>query len=159
MRWYLAGRMSREKDLAAVAAALREQGHTVTSRWLNGGHKFEDSEFGQANFVLASHAARALAPMDAYETLKRGRAIAFDDLLDLQEAEAVAYFSSGGRSDEPAYPGRGGCHVEFGLALAWRKRLVLVGPAESIFHFLPSVQHVPDAAGLLRLAGNPEWEA
>ncbi len=152
MRWYLAGRMSREKELAGVAEALRMQGHTVTSRWLQGGHKFEDGEFAQANFVLASHAKLALAPMDAYQTLKRGRGIAFDDLLDLQESDALAYFSSGGRSEEPSHPGRGGCHAEFGFALASRKLIVLVGAAENVFHFLPSIHHAIDVAAFLELA-------
>jgi len=35
---------------------------------------------------------------------------------------------------------RGGRHVEFGLALAWGKRLMIVGPRENVFHCLPQVE-------------------
>ena len=35
--------------------------------------------------------------------------------------------------------GRGGRHVEFGMARALDKELVVVGPKEHIFHYLPGV--------------------
>jgi hypothetical protein len=39
---------------------------------------------------------------------------------------------------------RGGRHVEFGIAFAKEKRLMIVGPRENIFHWLPSVEVYPD---------------
>jgi len=32
---------------------------------------------------------------------------------------------------------RGGRHVEFGIALGMRKRAVVIGPRENVFHCLP----------------------
>jgi hypothetical protein len=45
-------------------------------------------------------------------------------------------------------PARGGRHVEFGMAYAWGKRLIVVGPREHVFHALPLVEHYPDWAAL-----------
>lgn len=54
------------------------------------------------------------------------------DLEDIREADALISFTTGEHA-------RGGRHAEFGMAVAWRKRLVLVGPREHVFHFLPDV--------------------
>jgi hypothetical protein len=40
--------------------------------------------------------------------------------------------------------GKGGRHVEYGLALGLGKRLIICGPRENIFHTLPQVEHYPD---------------
>ncbi len=40
--------------------------------------------------------------------------------------------------------GRGGRHVEFGMARALGKILVLIGPREHIFHSLPGIVEYPD---------------
>jgi hypothetical protein len=37
---------------------------------------------------------------------------------------------------------RGGRHVEFGLAVALNKRLIVVGYRENLFHWLPQVEFV-----------------
>jgi hypothetical protein len=44
--------------------------------------------------------------------------------------------------------------VAIGLALAWDKRLVVVGPAEHEYHRLPEVLRYPDWDAFL---GNSEW--
>lgn len=41
-------------------------------------------------------------------------------------------------------PSRGGRHVEFGIAWYTKKRLVVVGPRENIFHHFPEVEVYPD---------------
>ena len=48
---------------------------------------------------------------------------------------------------------RGGRHVEFGLAVADEKRIILVGPRENVFHFLPVVENFRDWAALRKLLG------
>lgn len=35
---------------------------------------------------------------------------------------------------------RGGRHVEFGMALAWGLRLIVIGQRENVFHCLPQVE-------------------
>lgn len=44
-------------------------------------------------------------------------------------------------AEEPRGPSRGGRHVEFGMALAAGKSLVVIGPRETVFHHLPNVIH------------------
>lgn len=59
------------------------------------------------------------------------------DLEDLRAADTVISFT-----DEKG-GGKGGRHVEFGVALALEKRLILVGPRENVFHTLPEIEHYP----------------
>jgi len=63
---------------------------------------------------------------------------ALADLQDLHAADAVISFTSAGGG------GKGGRHVEYGLAVGLGKRLVLVGPREHVFHVLPDVEWYPD---------------
>jgi hypothetical protein len=66
----------------------------------------------------------------------------------LLAAEMVISFTGGG--------GKGGRHVEFGLAVAAGKRLVVIGPRENVFHCLPGVSVVTDIEALIGfLAWNP----
>lgn len=57
------------------------------------------------------------------------------DLKDLDEAEAVIFFAEAPEGSRT----RGGKHVEFGYALAKRKRIFLVGKPVNVFHHLPEV--------------------
>ena len=52
----------------------------------------------------------------------------------------------------------GGLHAEFGMALALRKRLILVGPRENIFHTLPQVEHREGWPQLVMALAAPYWE-
>lgn len=59
------------------------------------------------------------------------------DLNDMIEADTIVNFTTydGG--------GKGGRHVEFGVAMVWSKRLVIVGPRENVFHTHPKVEVYP----------------
>lgn len=63
------------------------------------------------------------------------------DILDLRHADTLISFT-GGR-------GRGGRHVEFGVAVALAKRLVVIGPREHIFHTLDQVEIFSDIHSFL----------
>lgn len=65
-------------------------------------------------------------------------AFAREDMEDVRRARVMI-----SRSD-PAFfrSGRGGRHVEFGLALAWGLRIILVGERENVFHWMPGVELV-----------------
>lgn len=113
-RIYLAARYSRRAELRTYAHQLEVAGvGEVVSRWL-----IEDHEWDGAADELAL-----------------AQRLAADDLYDLRSADLVIVFTeqanAGGRN-------RGGRHVEFGLALErWARgecRLVVVGPAENVFH-------------------------
>ena len=114
MRIYLAARNYRLDELRGYADDLRRMGHQVTSRWLQGRHQ---------------------APGSLDHPQWPG--IAQEDVDDLAAADALISFT------EPGRGGGGGRHVEFGLGLAWGKRMLLVGAAENLFHTLPSVEAYP----------------
>ena len=118
MKIYLASRYSRYKEMQAYAVDLERSGHVVTSRWIAGDHQLKDGE-------LSEQAAEE----------KRIK-FAQEDLQDLLNAEACISFTEEPRSSNS----RGGRHVEFGIALATNKLVLVVGYRENVFHCLPEVK-------------------
>ena len=121
---YLAARYSRISELNGYADDLRDVGHLVRARWLLGDHQIHEG----ADKV---EAATVSVPLE-------GRPFAEDDFRDVFEADMLIAFSEEPRTDGAS---RGGRHVEFGMALAWGKFVVVVGPRENVFHTLPKVRH------------------
>lgn len=121
-RVYLAARYSRRAELATYAEELRASGHEVVSRWLDGSHEADELE---RDYASAGYTIDALG-------------FATEDVEDVLCADLVVSFT------EPHGEGggRGGRHVEFGLALGRRvfdrdpPTLVLIGPRENVFHAL-----------------------
>lgn len=71
------------------------------------------------------------------------------DYHDLLKADTLVAFTEPPESDAS----RGGRHVEFGIALAHNKRLILVGPLENVFHCLDAVEYqFSDGLGFLAWA-------
>jgi hypothetical protein len=58
-----------------------------------------------------------------------------EDFDDVVLCDAVVSFTG-----DPNGRSRGGRHVEFGVGLALRKRMIIVGPRENVFHRLPVVE-------------------
>lgn len=79
---------------------------------------------------------------DYRETPVQARYRANEDLLDIERSEIVAVLTE---MDSTT----GGLHVELGLALALKKRVVIVGPRRNVFHYLNVVEHYPDIASFL----------
>ena len=128
MRIYLAGRYSRREELARYRDILKLRGITVTSRWLNGDHKVDDTgspttDDGQ---VLGAEKLRTR--------------FAREDIEDVKSADSLILFTEEPRVQSAS---RGGRHVEFGMALAFGKALVAVGPRENLFTWLPEVVWLP----------------
>lgn len=125
---YLAARYSRNAEMRGVRDVLEALGHKVTSRWIDqhGGNVPE-------SFV----AEKLNAEPEACAKY------AYVDLDDLREADTVVSFTSADGG------GKGGRHVEFGLAVGFGKHLVIVGPREHVFHTLPDVEWYPDWAHLV----------
>lgn len=127
-RVYVAGRFSRRHEFRRFADALTTAGHSITSRWLYS----EDHhlELGGTPSPAATAAAR--------------------DLEDVRAATVcVAFTERSGRRQ-----GRGGRHVELGVALALGLRLIVVGDPEHIFHLLPEVERVATAEAALAAIGS-----
>lgn len=116
MKIYLCSRYSRRDELRGVRDVLTAKGFVVTSRWLD--TEWEEND-GQGS---------SAAPPE-YR-----REFAIKDMIDVQVCDAIIAFTEPPRSN-----GRGGRHVEFGMAAAWGKKLIVIGPEENIFHYLPGV--------------------
>ena len=114
-RYYLAARYSRIDELNKYKQDLEARGNKVTSRWLKGEHRAEDAD---------------LDPVFSAD-------IALKDLLDVYEAGTIINFTEPPRQQNTT---RGGRHVEFGVGLALRRHLVIIGPRENVFHYLPDVK-------------------
>jgi len=136
--YYLAARYGRRLELVEYADQLRELGHQVTSRWLEGQHQADTLEVDAGGEV---HQVPEIACRFAEE-----------DVEDVTFADVVVAFSEPPRSSAS----RGGRHVEFGMALGWvlavdggRRRVVVIGQRENVFHCLSQIQVVPDWASFL----------
>lgn len=115
-RVYLAARYSRHPEMREKADDLRAMGYVVEVAWILGDHEMLEGEVNYGG---------------------KAEGFAGDDVRDLVAADIVISFTEhpGAKSR-----GRGGRHVEFGMAAALGKRLVVVGPRENVFHWLPGVE-------------------
>jgi hypothetical protein len=115
MKIYLAARFSRQQELRNYAFQLRNQGHEVTSRWLEEGAEktYED---------LTPDGCRKCAQHDVVDIKRADCVISFTETRD-------SGYASGGR------------HVELGIALASGKSCLIVGPQENVFHHLSLIHH------------------
>jgi hypothetical protein len=114
---------------------LCEQGHEVTSRWINR---------CSSKYLNSPPSAILNTDPEYCATLAR------NDIDDLRSSDVViSFFDTGGNGVK---------HVEFGMALALGKRVILVGHREHVFHTLPEVEHYDTwklaAASLLRVTNN-----
>jgi len=141
MKFYLAARYSRRMEMNRYRFDLERQGHEVTGRWLNGMH-----QVGDDGTPLGDSGEQLVESGDASAAEKLRVKFAQDDIEDVMAADVVIVFT-----EEPRVSGasRGGRHVEFGLALAWQKWVVTVGPRENIFTWLPYVTNFPSWADYL----------
>jgi len=115
LKVYLAARYSLKDEIAQKVQELRDLGIEVTSRWLEEPHAPSTSMDELSGDLLEMYADT--------------------DVHDIKRAHMLVFFSQ-----DPKTPGvRGGRHVEFGIAHALGKTIVVVGPRENIFHFRDNV--------------------
>jgi nucleoside 2-deoxyribosyltransferase len=123
---YLAARYSRKSELLAHRDELDRMGVTVTSRWLDGDYPTG----GDGRSLVAPDEVRAK--------------VASEDMADVLAADTFVAFTEPARSG-----GRGGRHVEFGIALAAGKHCIVIGEAENVFYMLPGVRRFADWGAFL----------
>jgi hypothetical protein len=116
LKIYLSARYSRHLELQTYAKHLESLGHEITSRWIQGNHEISGISRGNINH-------------------KDNERLAREDYYDLLIAEQVICFTE---LSESSYS-RGGRHVEYGIALALNKRLIIIGHRENVFYFLPEI--------------------
>lgn len=117
--FYIAGRASRQAEFREYRAQYESLGRRCTARWLD------------LDFVIGNDGLSAQLP-DAERA-----AVARDDAQDVEDADEMLVFTEAPRSA----PGRGGRHVELGMALALGKSIVLIGPRENTFCHLINEQY------------------
>lgn len=109
VRIYLAARYSQHPELKILRSHLESQGHIITSSWLDiGGKSFTLEE-------LENEPDRCSIRAEA-------------DFQDIRDADCLIFVSSEG--------GKGGRHVEYGIALGLGKRIIILGHRENVFHTL-----------------------
>jgi nucleoside 2-deoxyribosyltransferase len=128
---YIAARFSRRHECHALAKLLQMRGHSITSRWVKPGddHVIPTGTSDQA----ADSERRRFAMEDVDDVL------ACDWMISLME--------------EPRSNGRGGRHIEFGIALGLGKRLTIIGPRETVFHHLDQIEQFDTVEAFLKSEG------
>lgn len=123
---YLAAAYERADEMRGVRDVLEAIGYKVTSRWI---------DLHEGAVPVAVGGDRLNSNPGMYVRY------ADADIADLRAADVVISFLG--------VPGRGGHHIEFGLAVAWSKTLIVVGRRECVFHALPGVDWYPDWSRLM----------
>ncbi len=129
--YYFAGRYASHPTLSGFRDRLEASGDfEVISTWING-DELEDV----SPEMLASNPGRCWE-------------FASTDLDQIDEADVIVSFTEGGG-------GKGGRHIEHGYFLAslpeyaTRRRAIVVGPREHIFHCHPRTEVYPDFEAFL----------
>lgn len=130
MKIYLAGNFVRREELSGYANLLTQDGHEITSSWLLPGKDHLDNG---TDFLTD----------DPNEI----RSWALRDVQDVVDSDVFVCFANDGH-------GRGGRHVEFGMAYTKGCAIYLVGERENVFHYLHSVHVVPDFTTLQKVLKN-----
>lgn len=132
---YLAARYTRREELCGYRDQLRTEGIFVTGRWLNGSHQISDAglPIGDNGESLVEDPDGDLAAGDEAARLRVH--FAQEDVADMEAADLLIAFTEPPR----ASASRGGRHVELGYALGRGIPVVVVGPRENVFTWLPGV--------------------
>ena len=109
---YLAARYDRLHEMQGYRDLLEGAGYNVVARWVNGEHEMQEGK---------PHLHHHFAKEDVEDVLRSDWVINFGESPDSTTR-------------------RGGRHVEFGIAVGLKKRLILIGHRENVFHHLPQVE-------------------
>lgn len=120
MHVYLASSYSRRKEMQSYASDLRLLGHTITSRWLYIDGDAIDHKYNEEGFITK-------------ENIWSARRYAAGDAVDVMRSDTVIVFPN---DPHTRASNRGGMHFETGLAWALKKRLIIIGVRQNIFHCL-----------------------
>lgn len=127
LRIYIAARMMRRHEAHALGRQLQTLGHVITSRWMR---------------PYADHVAPSGESEEA-AYLERQR-FALDDLEDLTHSDCAILIG-----ETPRNNSRGGRLVEFGIALGFGCRAMVIGHRETVFQCLPEVEFYATEAALV----------
>ena len=129
MKVYLAARFEEIRRIRAFAEELRGLGIDVTSHWV------EEPYDPKSDLD------------DPHYTEKILRDISERDIRDIDAADTFVLFTISPRTKFK----RGGRHFETGYAWSKGKSIILVGPYENSFHYLPGITRVTSWKALKQL--------
>lgn len=115
---YLASRYDRLHEMQGYRDLLQGAGYAVTSRWVSGEHEMKEHHDFQHKYPECNIA------------------FAVEDLEDVIRSDWVISFTE--PLESPTR--RGGRHVELGIAIGYKKRLIVIGHRENVFHYLPQIE-------------------
>ena len=128
LRIYIAARISRRHEAHDLGRQLQALGHVITSRWMR----------PDADHVAPSEESKEVAYPDRQR-------FALEDLADLTHSDCVILLG-----EPPRNTSRGGRLVEFGIALGFGCRVIVIGHRETVFQCLPEVEFYPTWGALIR---------
>lgn len=122
MRIYIAGQYARKLEFREYAQEAEKLGIKVGADWL-----MEDED------------PKSKLNESPDEKLVR---YSQKDYWDIGACDIFVFFAE----DQENQPPRGGRHVEFGIAMALGKPVVVIGEHENIFHYCPGfhIEHHPN---------------
>lgn len=123
MNVYLIASYHRRHEMLGYAQQLVDAGFQVASSWVDGHHEADIPQF-----------PHGVGENDMPPEVQARWAIA--DTNDLLTTDVVVCFAEPAGSPHK----RGGRHVEFGIAWAMHKQIVLVGEPENAFHCMCLLQ-------------------
>ncbi len=124
---YLAGRYERHEQLLGYSQQLARLGYNITSSWLSGNEEYLMME---------------------EQPLSVWRNVALRDKEDLEAADTLVAFTE---SPEIGYK-RGARHWEMGYAYALGHEIIVVGPREHVFCYLPGIKQFDRYSDFLNYA-------
>lgn len=122
-QFYICARFGRQEEARLFSQTLEGLGHTITSTWVD-----------QVELEMYGDNQR-----------ERERA-AVKDVQEVVGSEALVYLSEA----EDNVWGRGGRHVEFGIAVGLELPIFVIGPKENLFHFFPGITHFETQEDFIR---------
>lgn len=127
LRIYIAARFSRRHEAHALGKQLQALGHVITSRWM----------LPDADHMVAP----GLSEEASYPDRQR---FALEDFEDLTDSDCAILLG-----EQPRNTSRGGRLVEFGIALGFGCRVMVIGHRETVFQCLPQVEFYLTKAALV----------
>jgi len=123
MKIYIASRYENKLAVRELAKTLRREKFEIVSTW----HKEKYDSAIQIEDL----------------TPARMRTLALRDLTEIESCNALLIYTDG--CDQS----RGGMHFENGYAFANDKKIYIIGPRVTIFHFLPGVEQFEEVRDFL----------
>ena len=121
---YFAAGYDRAWEMRQFRDNLQPFGWEVTSRWID--NKPDDKPIGTRDLAVPAEDAMGDVLLASSETYRRARTANLENIEDLTRAGTLLLFT---RTPSTT----GGRHTELGMALALRKRIIVIGPRENVF--------------------------